>query len=982
MKTKIYALIIGLLTLVTSLFAQQDPSRGLTQYKLENGLTVLLWEDHNQPDVHGRIVTRAGALDEPANYTGLAHYLEHVLFKGTKNIGALDWEKEKPLYEEIIKLYDQLVATKDEKMRAELVKVINEKSMEAAQYGATDDFSNLTEGMGGEGLNAFTSYDLTAYFNNFPSFQMEKWLELNSERLMDPVFRSFQAELENVFEEYNMYQDDNNTHITEFLFDNLYKGHPYSRDVIGTSEHLKNPSLSALINFFETWYVPNNMALVLVGNFDTETVKPMIAEKFGRLKAKELPERPTYNPTTFEGNPKVSAKLGYYPQVVWGYNGVKKGDKDELLLDFTLSLLNNEHSTGLLDKLMLDGDIQMAVAYNDARRDLGRVLVMAVPYFDIAQNMYESNSATEKIIMKEVDKLKNGTFEDWLFESVKAQFLQSYKVMFERLSSKVEILTYAFAYNEPVDSYLKMNERVNAITREDIQRTAQKYLNGNHITVTIEKGTPKKNKLKKPDIKPLDPPKGVETAYAQKIKAMPIGNVEEKYNNFDDVKKVKLYKDVTLFSSENKVNDVFTLTLKYGVGTEKMPKLKYATALMNTAGALPDVEAQTLRRQFSELGASCSYGVTGSYFYIQLTGDEKNLAEICKLMTRQTLFPKLDNKQLEHIIGGELNSRMIEKKNPDMLSDALMEYVLYKDKSEYIDRIDVKDMFNVTVNPDGDVSVNYLLTIPELTKAIIDATSYELDIHFVGQTPVEQAAEILKANLPLKEGLTKSESPIIRDRVKYDKQTTIYFLPNKEVQQAKIYFYVNGQPYDIAEDVDYDAFNQYFSGGFSGLVMNEIREKRSMAYTAYGQMVTPPVTGKDTYLIGYVGTQGDKVADAVDVYMDLLTNMPLYPERLDNIKTYLRQSSLTNKPSFREASFVFDAWQKLGYTEDPAKINMPKIDDLKFEQISNFYNKYIKDQPIVVVITGDAKTINLKAIQAKWGKVTKLSPSRLFKGGF
>jgi len=981
MKTKVYVMLVALFALTASVFAQQDPGKGLTQYKLDNGLTVFLWEDHNQPDVHGRIVTRAGAIDEPAEHTGLAHYLEHVLFKGTQNIGSLDWAKEKPLYEEIIKLYDELAKATDEEVRAKIIKTINEKSMEAAKFGATDDFSNLTEGMGGEGLNAFTSYDLTAYFNNFPSFQMEKWLDLNSERLMDPVFRSFQAELENVFEEYNMYQDDNETHITEFLFENLYKGHPYSRDIIGTSEDLKKPSLSALIKFFETWYVPNNMALVLVGNFDTETAKPLIAEKFGRLKAKELPERAIYNATTFEGNPKESAKLGYYPQVVWGYNGVKKGDKDELLIDFTLSLLNNSHSTGLLDKLMLDGDIQMAFAQNDARRDLGRILVMAVPYFDIAQNMYESNSATEKIIMKEVDKLRDGTFEDWLFESVKAQLLQSYKVMFERPSSKVDVLTSVFAYNESVDSYLKMNERINAITREDVQRIAQKYLGGNHITVTVEEGTPKKNKLKKPEIEPLDPPKGIETEYSKKLKAMPMGTVEEKYNNFDDVKKIKLYNDVTLFCSDNKVNDVFTLTLKYGVGTEKMPNLEYATALMNTAGVMPDVDAQSLRRQFSELGASCSYGVSDSYFYISLSGDEKNLAEICKLMTRQTLFPKLDNKQLERVIGGELNSRMIEKKNSDILSDALMEYVLYQDKSEYIDRIDVKDMYNVNVTPDGDVSVNYLLSVADLTKTIIEATNYELDIHFVGHTPAAEAAEILKANLPLKDGLKKSESPIIRDRVTYDAQT-IYFLPNKEMQQAKIYFYINGQPYNISEDVDYEAFNQYFSGGFSGLVMNEIREKRSMAYTAYGQMVEPTVAGKNSYLIGYIGTQGDKVADAIDVYMGLLKDMPLYPERLDNIKTYLRQSSLTNKPSFREASYVFDAWQKLGYTEDPAKVNMPKVDALQFEQITNFYNKYIKGKPIVVVITGDAKAIDLKAIKAKWGKVTKLSPSKLFKGGF
>ncbi len=985
MKKKIFAFTMLLCATAMSAMAQDDLRKGLTEYKLDNGLTVFLWEDHNLPDVHGRVVCRAGALDEPADYTGLAHYLEHVLFKGTENIGALDWEKEKPLYEEIIKLYDELVKLpmKDQKKRNELIKKINEVSMEAAKYGATDDFSNLIEGMGGEGLNAFTSYDLTAYFNNFPAFQMEKWLEVNSERLINPVFRAFQAELENVFEEYNMYQDYNDTHIREFIMSKLYEGHPYARDVIGLPEHLKNPSLSALINFFNTWYVPNNMCLLLVGNFETETVKPLVEKYFGRLESKELPERGKYTNAGFKGNPKYSADLGYYPQVLWGYDGVKMGHEDELALDFTLSMLNNRHNTGLFDKLMLDGDISMAVAQSDARRDMGRILLMAVPYFDASQYRYESNATTEKMIMKEIDKLKNGTFEDWLFNSVKAQMLQEYKLMFEDSESKVDILTYAYAYNEPLDKYLTMADHINAITREDVQRIAKKYFSGDHVTVAIEEGTPKKNKLKKPEIEPLDPPKETKTAYAEKVNAMPIGTVKEVYNDFNDVTKTKLYDDVTLFCTENKQNDIFSLVLKYGVGTEKMPKLEYAAQLMNTAGVQPSTEAQDLRRQFSELGATCSYGVSDSYFYITLTGDEKNLVEICKLMTRQTLFPKLDNKKLESVIQSVRSNRAIERKDPSVLSDALISYVLYGEKSDYIDRIDLKDMYTYNLselNGELNVDIAYSLTIADLTKAIIDATGYELEIHFVGKTPSAEVSEVLKGNLPLKENLLESTSPVVTDRVKYDAQT-IYFLPNSDMQQAKVYFYINGLPYDIADDVDYDAFNQYFSGGFSGLVMNEIREKRSMAYTAYGYMAQPIRTGKDSYLIGYVGTQGDKVAEAVDVYMDLLTNMPLYPDRIDNIKTYLRQSSLTAKPSFRSKSQVFDAWQQLGYTDDPAKVNMPKIDNLKFEQIEAFYNKFIKDKPIVVVITGDKKTINLKAIQSKWGKVTTLNSNRLFKGG-
>lgn len=982
MKVKIFSLLTMFVMTASIAMSQQNPYQGLQQYKLDNGLTVYLWEDHDKPNVYGRVICRAGAFDEPAEYTGLAHYLEHMLFKGTQTIGALDWEKEKPIYEEIIHLYDKLATITDEKERAALQTKINEKSMEAAKYTATDDFSNMTEAIGGEGLNAFTSYDLTAYHSEFPTFQMEKWLELNSERFINPVFRSFQAELENVFEEYNMYQDEYSTHQSDFINSKIFAGTPYERNVIGYPEHLKNPHLSKLIEFYNTWYVPNNMALLLVGNFNAEEVKPLIAAKFGRLQAKPIPARKVnqYPQTNYSGNKKYTMKVGYYPQINWIYAGVPMGHKDALAIDFCLALLNNSHNTGMLDRLMLDGELTAAYAANDERLDRGNIRIIGIPYYDVAQRSFESDKQTEKIIMAEIDKLKNGNFSDELFNSVKAQQLQSYDLMFETPDTKVSIITYTYAYNLPLDYFLKMNEAIKALTKADVQAIAKKYLSGDHITISFTEGDPKKNKLKKPAIKPLDPPKGVETAYEKTFKTLPVGKVEESYNNFADVTEIKLYDGVKLFCNENKKNNVFSLTLKYGIGTEKMPKLEYAADLMNTAGMMPDVKAQDLRNQFSKLGATCSYGVDNSYFYITVSGDEQNLEEICKLMTRQTLMPKLDNKQIESTIGSEINSRMREKRNPDVLASALMEYVLYGDKSKYIDRIPVDELYKPVMV--GDVmNVNYLLSNTELTTTIGQAISYAVDIYFVGKTPATKVAEILKANTPLQQNVTPSTSPEIRTRKNYDKNT-IFFLPNRDIQQAKVYFYVDGLPYNITEDVDYDAFNQYFSGGFSGLVMNEIREKRSMAYTAYGYMSRPRVAGKDSYLIGYVGTQSDKVADALDVYMDLLKNMPAYPERLENIKIYLRQSALTRKPSFRSKSRVFEAWKKLGYTDDPARINMPKVDNLQFEQITRFYDKYIKGKPIIVVIMGDEKAINMKQIQSKYGKVTKISTAKLFKGGF
>ncbi len=961
------------------LFAN-DYGKGLEVYKLDNGLTVYLWPDASQSDVTGRVIAKVGSVDEPLDYTGLAHYLEHLLFKGNDKIGTLDWAKEKPLYDEIIALYDELAVTEDEDKRGELIVKINEKSMEAAKFGNTSDFSNLTESYGGVGLNAFTSYDLTCYFNSFPSGALEKWLELNSERLINPVLRSFQAELENVFEEYNMYQDYMGTHQRAFLSEHIYAGTPYERDIIGSPEHLKNPKLSEVIKFFNTWYVPNNMALVLVGNFDAATAKPLIAEKFGRLKYSELPERMAYTDTKFEENEKFKAKIGYSPTVMWVYKGIEKGHKDELALQFALSLLNNGRSTGLLDKLMLDGTISAAYAMIDSRRYAGRVMVQAVPYRDMQTGDWESNRVTERIVMDEVQKLIDGNIPEWLFQSVKDEMLQSYKVVFETMSSKMDMITISYVYEQPTTSFLEENKAIEAITIDDVKRVAAKYFVGNRYTMEFEEGDPKKNKLAKPNIKPLDPPKGVETAYAKEFVKIPTTKSVETFNDFADVKNVQLYDKVNLAYSNNTKNDVFSLTLRYGVGGEKLEKLPYAAALMNSAGMMPDLSAQDLRRKYSELGACYSFAADDSYFYISIYGDEKNLAEIVRLMSAQILMPNLDNKQIKAMISGAYWGRMSEKRIPSVVSSALLEWVLYGEKSKFIDRLDKDDLYKYSVAQDGTFTESFLINKENLTETLNEAKGYNVDMFYCGQKPVEEVAEILKAG-PIGENLTQGEGPVLREHRTIE-EPELFFLADSKAQQAKVYFFLNGNEYKIEDDVLYDAFNQYFSGGFSGLVMNEIREKRSMAYTAQAGLSTPSLAGKKAHMLGFVGTQNDKVADAIDVFMDLLTNMPDHPERMANIKSYLTETALMAKPGMRSKAEVFEYWQRLGYGDDPARVNMEKIKNLTYDDIKKFYEANIKGKNITIVIVGSKKEINRKQIEKKYGKMKTVSKNKLFEGGF
>ena len=938
------------------------------QYQLENGLTVYLWEDHDQPDVQGWTVTRAGSIDEPADATGLAHYLEHMLFKGTDRIAALNWEKEKPLYEQIIALYDTLALTTDAKAREAVQLRINEVSLKAAQYTAPDEFSNLIQGIGGEGLNAFTAYDVTCYMNSFPSYQMERWLTLYADRLTNPVFRSFQAELENVFEEYNMYLDDNSTHSRNFIFGHLYKGHAYARDIIGYPEDLKNPKLRQLIDFYNTWYVPNNMALILVGDFDIETTKPLIEKTFGKLQYRDLPERTTYPTTEFTQDERYSAKLGYMPELYIAYNGVPVGDKDELLLDFLGKILSNSMQIGLLDELTLDNKLMYAGAVTDARRDQGRFLVFAVPYMDAETQTYTSLKETEQLVNDAIQQLVNGNISEDLVEAIRQNFYQEFDRTMEYPEMKVQLLQNAFTYQQPIEELLQEKEQVAAITMDDLKNAAKKYLGAPKKTFEIEEGTPKKDKLPKPKIKSLESPKS-ESAYCQYFESIPAGKLTPTFIDFSDIDQDRFYEGVNVYCTPNVKNHIFSLRLKYGVGTYELPLLEYAAALMEMSGikGTPGLKPAEFRAQLAKLGGKCSYAVSEDYFYVDIEGNEAKLEEIISLVNLHMCLPNFESENdmlLNNIKGQEYSARQVEQRNTDIVADAAFDYVRYGDNSPYIKRPALMEEV-------------IQLTAAQLEGVFHQVQNYELEIHYAGALPALEVKNILYNKLSLNQHVRMSKSPVERPIVPIT-EDKIYFLPDASMQQAKVYILIDGKPYAAKDAVNYMAFNEYFGGGFSGLVMNEIREKRSMAYNAYGHFSRPAKQGQMTKFTGYVGTQSDKVIDAVGVYMSLLDSMPQYPETIENIRTILRQSILSNKPTFRTKSQRLTANMLMGYKVDPAMLQVRDIQRLTFDNILSFYQSHVQGKPMTILIMGDPKLIDQKQLKAKYGKITKLSKSRLF----
>ena len=342
------------------------------------------------------------------------------------------------------------------------------------------------------------------------------------------------------------------------------------------------------------------------------------------------------------------------------------------------------------------------------------------------------------------------------------------------------------------------------------------------------------------------------------------------------------------------------------------------------------------------------------------------MEEIISLVNLHMLLPDFSSEndaKLNNIKGQTYSARKVERKNTDLVANAAYSYVIYGDNSKYKKRTPLDDVL--------------ALDVAKLEAEWHRALDYELEIHYVGQKSAQEVKEALYGHIPMSEKAIPTTSPIERPRKPF-KATELYFLPDASMQQAKIYLLIEGVPFNVNEAVQYDAFNEYFGGGFSGLVMNEIREKRSMAYTAYGAFVTPPIQQRNTSFIGYVGTQSDKVLDALQVYSSLLDSMPEKPETIESIKTILRQSMLSNHPTFRTKSQRMAEWNRLGFQIDPATLQIRQVQKLKFENIVDFYNAHVKGQPRKILVMGDPKLIDQKVLKERFGKVNKLSAGKLF----
>ncbi len=951
-------ILLLLLPLFAINIANAQTGNNVREYTLENGLTVILDENHDKPEVFGLITVKAGGKNDPADATGMAHYQEHMLFKGTTTLGTTDWEKEKPHIDRIFELYDQLGKTTDENERKEIQAKINEESIKANEYVIPNELSNLINEMGGTNVNAGTGPDYTVYYNTFPSNQILKWLDLYAHRFTDPVFRGFQAELEVVYEEKNLYNDQFQTKLLEEFQKYFFKNHPYGQQtLIGTIDDLKNPSLTKMYDFFKTYYVPNNMALILVGDFNSEEIMPIIEEKFGKWKRGEVPEPKVWEEAPFNGREFHEAKLTPIKIGILGFRAPSGKDDNYVKADIMTDLLNNSYSTGLLDKLSDDGKLLGAYALNLPFQDHGAVLVIYIPKL-VGQKLDEA----EKIILEEIEKLKKGEFDDETLESIKKSEYISFVSNMENNSNRALAYNDYFTSGRAISDLYKYPDIVKGLTKEDITNMASEIFGENYLSFNSKMGFPKKEKIEKPGFKPLSTNTNERSQYAQHLDK--IESLEPTFNTIDfdkDVERISVSNGVELLKVENHINDIFTLMIEYKVGEAEIPLLSYASQAVKYCGA-GDLSLNDLKNEFAKIGTTFNSWSSRTSTYIDIKGDEENLDRTLELIGMLIDKPTLEQSKLKTIIDSELAVRKVERSEPDAVANALYNYGLYEDKSSYIDRLSSKELKK--------------LQATEVVDAFKKATTYNVQFRFTGKTSAKDVSDMIIKHIPMHEKPLIDKNELDKPRKSYS-ENTVFFVNKPKSRQSKMFFYFAGNSFSPEKAVEIEAYNEYIGGGFNGLILQEIREYRSLSYAAGGSFSLPKEVGKPYDFYGYVGTQSDKTLTAMEVFTSLIREMPQKPERTDMIRNYLDLSSQTKRPGFRDLAYSVENWKLLGYKEDPMITKLEGYKNLTWETINNFYINEVKDKPMVYMIVGDKKQIDMKEL-AKYGKVIEIKEKKLY----
>jgi zinc protease len=938
---------------------------GARVYKLSNGLTVYLSAYKDAPRIQTYIAVRAGSKNDPANATGLAHYLEHILFKGTSKIGTQNWEKEKVYLDQIEAKYEVYRKTTDAAQREKLYQQIDSLSIIASSYSVANEYDKLLSTIGADGTNAYTFLEQTVYVNDIPSNQIDKWAEIEAERFGEVVPRLFHTELEAVYEEKNKGLDQDRRKVWELMMASLFQNNTYgTQTTIGTVEHLKNPSITEIKKYFKTYYVPNNVAICMSGDLDYDKTIRLIDKHFSKWKPGTIP---TYTPGVEAPIKAPVVKDVFGPDaenvsVAFRFNGIKKKEgspasKDPYYIKMIAMLLTNGQA-GLIDlNLNQQQKLIGGYAYDMAFNDYSVFAMGAKPRQ--GQKMEE----VTQLLVSQLDSIKKGKFDDWLPAAVINDYKTSKMKEYESNRSRADAFVDAFISGRNWNEYLMEMDILQSLKKADIMKFASDNFSNNYVVIYKRKGVDSTiQKVPKPKISAVELNRDKQSAFYTQLIAKNSEEIKPVFVDYTKDLSITSFKNnPDVLYKQNTENGLFSLSFVWETKGYLDPKYGFAARYLDYLGT-SKLSAEDLKKEFFKLGCSYSVAAGGDMITVSLSGLNENFDKALKLLESLLQDPKADEEALKNLVADILKQRADNKLNKDViLRSALANYVKYGEDNPFKYYIPEEK----------------LKTIPstELIDLIKSLKKYQHKALYYGPLKKETLIATLEAS-----HRKPGEFSFLGDgkifKPKEISETQVYFV-NYDMVQAEVIFMSKSVAFDKTIIPVVSLFNEYFGGSMGSLVFQEMRESRALAYSVRSKYESASRKEDPNYISSYIGTQADKILEAIDGMTELLDKMPKSDVLFETSKQSLIESINTTRITKSNILISYEASRKLGLTYDIRKDIYEQVKNFNFDDIKKFQETYVKEKPKAILVVGSKDKIDLKKLE-KYGKVTEMKVDELF----
>lgn len=915
-------------------------------YTLDNGMKVYMSVNKEKPRLQANIAVKTGSRNDPAETTGLAHYLEHLMFKGSKKFGTTDAAKEKPYLDEITRRYEAYRKLTDPAERKQAYHEIDSVSQLAAKYNIPNEYDKLMASIGSEGSNAYTSNDVTCYVENIPNNEIENWAKVQSDRFQNMVIRGFHTELEAVYEEKNITMASDADKEYAALWKLLTPTHPYgTQTTIGEQEHLKNPSIVNIQNYFHQYYVPNNVAIILAGDFDPDKTIAVIDKYFGSWKKSDKLSRPEFPAQPAITAVKDSSVVGNDAEnVMLGWQMKGANDLQADTLDVIVSMLANGKA-GLLEvnleqKMKLSG----AAAYADCLHDYSAFIIQAVP------NKDQKLENVRALILEEMDKLRHGNFSDDLLPSVIANKKLDFYKGLDSNDNRASMMGDAFINDQEWSQVALQLDRQSKLTKKDIVDFANKYLRAdNYVCVYKRLGEDTTlKKIEKPIITPIPANREFESDFVKEIKNSEVTPIQPQFLDFKkDLTVTKTSKKLPLLYKQNTQDDLFNLVFRYEFGDEDDTRYSYAANYLNYIGT-DKMSVSDIKQAFYKLACNYSVAQGGKTLQISLNGLNENLPAALKLLEDVLHNAKADktswNQYVDLIDKNQADAKTNQKEN----FARLWAYGTYGTYNTYLNSIGTDKLRQ----SDPQEFVNLLGGLNDIEHTVL----------YYGPYSEKELSALLA-----KEHKTAKKLAAVPQGKKYEKQVIkqneIYIAPY-EAKNIYLRNYQNQGKLFNADNIGVvSLFNEYFGGGMNTIVFQELRETRGLAYNAGAAYVRPSEKNETECFFTHIISQTDKMTDCIKVFNEIINDFPQNEASFNLAKQSLTkslQSARTTK--FNVISAYLNA-QKLGLDYDPSKKLYEDLPALTLQDITNFEKQNIVGKPFRMIILGDEKNLDMEALK-------------------